>query len=69
MSHNFSVDNVFVAGSVKRGHGVDELFRLVDEFLKRAEQERPVLVLTGCRRCGKNGGSGIVFDALSRCPA
>jgi hypothetical protein len=32
---------------------VDELFRLVDEFLKRAEQERPVLVLTGCRRCGK----------------
>lgn len=30
-----------------------DLIRCVDEFLSRAEPERPVLVLTGCRRCGK----------------
>lgn len=30
-----------------------DLIRCVDEFLSRAERERPVLVLTGCRRCGK----------------
>ena len=30
-----------------------DLIRCVDEFLFRAERERPVLVLTGCRRCGK----------------
>lgn len=30
-----------------------DLTRCVDEFLSRAERERPVLVLTGCRRCGK----------------
>jgi len=33
---------------------VDDLIRCVDEFLARAERERPVLVLTGCRRCGKS---------------
>jgi hypothetical protein len=35
------------------GEWVHDLIRCVDEFLSRAERERPVLVLTGCRRCGK----------------
>jgi len=32
---------------------VHDLIRCVDEFLSRTKRERPVLVLTGCRRCGK----------------
>jgi hypothetical protein len=45
---------------------VHDLVRCVDEFLSRAERERPVLVLTGCRRCGKTTALEQIREQLER---
>lgn len=43
-----------------------DLIRCIDEFLPRAERERPVLVLTGCRRCGKTTALDRIREQLER---
>lgn len=45
---------------------MDDLFRLVNEFLRRTQEEHPVLVLTGCRRCGKTTALERIRGELER---